>query len=36
MTPSNGGEDACATSGLKTKVHENDKVVYELQQGKRD
>lgn len=36
ITPSNGGEDVFVhTSGLKTKVHENDKVVYELQQGKK-
>lgn len=36
ITPSNGGEDVFVhTSGLKTKVYEHDKVVYELQQGKK-
>ncbi|MBU8881857.1 cold-shock protein [Flavobacteriaceae bacterium JJC] len=36
ITPSNGGEDIFVhTSGLKSQVRENDKVVYEVEQGKK-
>ncbi|MBU4537842.1 MAG: cold-shock protein [Weeksellaceae bacterium] len=36
ITPSNGGEDIFVhTSGLKSQIRENDKVVYEVEQGKK-
>ena len=36
ITPSNGGEDIFVhTTGLRTKIRENDKVVYEVEQGKK-
>ncbi|MBW8361887.1 cold-shock protein [Chryseobacterium sp.] len=36
ITPLNGGEDIFVhTSGLTTKIRENDKVVYEVQQGNK-
>lgn len=36
ITPDNGTEDVFVhVSGLQSKVRENDKVVYEVQQGKK-
>lgn len=36
ITPANGGDDIFVhTTGLTTKVRENDKVVYEIAQGKK-
>ena len=36
ITPVNGGDDIFVhTTGLTTKVRENDKVVYEVAQGKK-
>ncbi len=36
ITPANGGDDIFVhTTGLTTKVRENDKVVYEVAQGKK-
>ncbi|OJV56376.1 MAG: cold-shock protein [Bacteroidetes bacterium 43-16] len=36
ITPNNGTEDVFVhISGLQSEIRENDKVVYEVQQGKR-
>ncbi|ACU07993.1 Cold shock protein CspA [Flavobacteriaceae bacterium 3519-10] len=36
ITPLNGGEDIFVhTSGVNTKIRENDKVTYEVQQGNK-
>ncbi len=36
ITPSNGSEDIFVhVSGLQSEIRENDKVVYEVQQGKK-
>lgn len=36
ITPSNGSEDVFVhVSGLQSEIRENDKVVYEVQQGKK-
>lgn len=36
ITPNNGSEDVFVhVSGLQSEIRENDKVVYEVQQGKK-